>query len=223
MSSRTLTLDDKLYDYLLRLGVREPKAGQELRVRTSKLPMAMMQISPEQGALMGMLVKLLGARRAIEVGTFTGYSALCVAAALPADGKLIACDVSAEWTSIGREYWAKAGVDRKIDLRIGPAVQTLDALLAAGEAGRFDFGFIDADKANYDAYYERILKLLRPGGLVGIDNVLWNGRVVQADVKDADTVAIRALNEKLAADNRVDVALLPIGDGLTLARKRESA
>jgi predicted O-methyltransferase YrrM len=219
MSSRTLTLDDKLYEYLLRHGVREPKWGRELRDRTSRLPMAMMQISPEQGALMSMLVKLIGARRAIEVGTFTGYSALCVASALPADGKLIACDVSTEWTSIGREYWAKAGVEQKIDLRIGPAVQTLDALLSAGEAGRFDFGFIDADKANYDAYYERILRLLRPGGLVGIDNVLWSGRVVDRAANDADTVAIRALNDKLVADERIDLALLPIGDGLTLARK----
>jgi predicted O-methyltransferase YrrM len=219
MSSRTLTLDDELYDYLLRLGVREPKAGRELRERTRQLPMAMMQISPEQGALMSMLVKLMGAKRAIEVGTFTGYSALCVASALPPDGKLIACDVSTEWTSIGREYWTEAGVDEKIDLRIAPAVQTLDALIAAGEGGRFDFAFIDADKANYDTYYERILVLLRPGGLVGIDNVLWSGRVVDDSAKDADTVAIRSLNEKLARDSRVDVVLLPIGDGLTLARK----
>jgi predicted O-methyltransferase YrrM len=220
MSSRTLNLDDALYEYLIRYGVREPTGARELRERTSKLPMAMMQISPEQGALMGMLVKLIGARRAIEVGTFTGYSALCVAAALPPDGKLIACDVSAEWTSIGREYWAKAGVDKKIELKLAPAVETLDALLSAGEAGRFDFAFIDADKSNYDAYYERILKLLRHGGLVGIDNVLWGGRVANRSANDADTEAIRALNTKLAGDSRVDVALLPIGDGLTLARKR---
>lgn len=222
MSSRTLNLDDALYDYLLKRGVREPAAARELRERTRKLPMAMMQISPEQGALMSMLVRLIGARRAIEVGTFTGYSALCVALALPVDGKLIACDVSDEWTSIGREYWMKAGVAGKIDLRLAPALETLDALLAAGEAGRFDFAFIDADKANYDAYYERILRLLRPGGLVGIDNVLWGGRVVDATAHDADTTAIRALNEKLAGDDRIDLALLPIGDGLTLARKRET-
>jgi len=220
MSSRTLNLTDDLHAYLLGVGVRESATARALRERTQQLPMAMMQISPEQGALMAMLVRLIGARRTLEVGTFTGYSALCVAEALPPDGRVIACDVSTEWTHIGREYWAKAGVDRKIDLRIGPGIATLDALLAGGESDSFDFAFIDADKTNYDGYYERILKLLRPNGLVGIDNVLWSGRVANRSYNDADTVAIRALNEKLKKDERVDLALLPIGDGLTLARKR---
>jgi len=165
-------------------------------------------------------VRLTGTRRALEVGTFTGYSALVVAEALPADGKLIACDVSAEWTSIGKPFWQEAGVAARIDLRLKPAVETLDELLHAGERGRFDFAFIDADKSNYDRYYERALELLRPGGLVGVDNTLWSGAVVDAKRTDADTRAIRALNEKVKSDARVDMVLLPIGDGLTLARKR---
>jgi caffeoyl-CoA O-methyltransferase len=179
-----------------------------------------MQISPEQGALMQMLVRLTGATRTIEVGTFTGYSALVVAEALPPHGRVIACDVSDEWTSIGRRYWQEAGVADRIDLRLKPALETLDALLAAGESGRFDFAFIDADKSNYDGYYERALRLLRPGGLVGVDNTLWSGAVVDASRDDADTLAIRALNEKIRHDDRVEMVLVPIGDGLTLARKR---
>jgi predicted O-methyltransferase YrrM len=220
MSSRTLQITPALYDYLQRTGVRESPTAAALRIETAKLPMAMMQISPEQGAFMQLIVKLLGVRRALEVGTFTGYSALAVAEAMPPDGRLIACDVSAEWTAIGKRHWLAAGVAEKIDLRLGPAVATLDQLLSAGQAGSFDFAFIDADKSNYDNYYERALKLLRVGGLIGVDNTLWNGAVVDATRQDADTVAIRALNEKIHADARVDTVLLPIGDGLTLARKR---
>jgi len=220
MSARTLTITPALHEYLTRVGVRESAAAAALRVETAKLPMALMQISPEQAAFMQLVVKLLGVRRALEVGTFTGYSALAVAEAMPADGKLIACDVSDEWTSIGRKHWAAAGVAHKIDLRLAPAVTTLDQLLASGQANAFDFAFIDADKSNYDNYYERALKLVRVGGLIGIDNTLWNGAVVDAARQDADTKAIRALNEKVHSDSRIDVVLLPIGDGLTLCRRR---
>jgi len=220
MSSRTLQITSALYDYIQRVGVRESPAAAALRIETAKLPMAMMQISPEQAAFMQIIVKLLGVRRALEVGTFTGYSALAVAEAMPPDGRLIACDVSADWSAIGKRHWLTAGVADKIDLRLGPAVATLDQLLADGHRGQFDFAFIDADKDNYDNYYERALKLLRAGGLIGVDNTLWNGAVVDATRQDADTIAIRALNEKIHADARVDTVLLPIGDGLTLARKR---
>jgi predicted O-methyltransferase YrrM len=220
MSSRTLQITPTLYEYLMDVGLRESPTAAALRVETAKLPMAMMQISPEQGAFMQLLVKLLGVRRALEVGTFTGYSALAVAEAMPADGRLVACDVSEEWTGIGRRHWAAAGVADKIDLRLGPAVATLDDLLAKGGRDTFDFAFIDADKSNYDNYYERALKLVRVGGLIGIDNTLWNGAVVDASRQDDDTKAIRALNTKVHGDKRVDVVLLPIGDGLTLARRR---
>lgn len=220
MSSRTLNLTDELLAYAVARGVRESAPARALRVATAAMPMARMQVSPEQGALMQLLVRLTGARRCVEVGTFTGYSALVVAEALPADGRLVACDISAEWTAVGRPFWAEAGVAERIELRLGPALRTLDALLAEGGAGGFDFAFIDADKANYDGYYERCLQLLRPGGLVGIDNTLWGGAVIDPKQDDADTVAIRALNDKLRADARVDVALVPVGDGLTLARKR---
>ncbi len=204
----------------MKVGVRESAAAAALRVETAKLPMAMMQISPEQAAFMQLLVKLLGVRRALEVGTFTGYSALAVAEAIPPDGLLIACDVSQDWTAVGKPHWVAAGVASKIDLRIAPAVETLDALIAQGQSNTFDFAFIDADKSNYDNYYERALRLVRVGGLIGIDNTLWNGAVVDMARQDDDTKAIRALNEKVHADNRVDVVLLPIGDGLTLARRR---
>ena len=220
MASRTLQISSALYDYIQRTGVRESPTAAALRIETAKLPMAMMQISPEQAGFMQLIVKLLGVRWALEVGTFTGYSALAVAEAMPPDGRLIACDVSAEWTAIGKRHWLAAGVADKIDLRLGPAVATLDQLLAAGQSGSFDFAFIDADKNNYDNYYERASKLLRVGGLIGVDNTLWNGAVVDATRQDADTVAIRALNEKIHNDARVDTVLLPIGDGLTLARKR---
>lgn len=220
MSSRTLTMTENLSRYLQSTGLRESAAAARLREETAKLPWAMMQISPEQGALMQMLVRLTGAVRTLEVGTFTGYSALVVAEALPAHGRVLACDVSAEWTAIGARHWREAGVADKVDLRLAPGLETLDALLAAGESGRFDFAFIDADKSNYDGYYERALKLLRQGGLVGVDNTLWSGAVADPARDDADTRAIRALNAKIRADERVDMVLLPIGDGLTLARKR---
>ncbi len=220
MSSRTLELTDRLYDYLLRTSLREPPLLAELRAETAKLPMAVMQISPEQGQFMAFLVEMIGARRTIEVGTFTGYSALCVALALPADGRVVACDVSEEYTAVARRYWSRAGVAAKIELRLAPALDTLGKLLAEGAAGNFDFAFIDADKREYDGYYEAILELLRPGGLVAIDNVLWSGAVADPAKQDDDTRAIRALNEKLKDDARVSLSLLPIGDGLTLARKR---
>ena len=221
MSSHTIDLTDALHQYLVRQGLRESEAARGLRAETlAATRWHVMQISPEQGAFMALLVRLLGARRAVEVGTFTGYSALVVAEALPADGRLVACDVSEEWTAIGRPFWERAGVAHKIDLRLRPAVETLDALLADGQSGAFDFAFIDADKANYDAYYERCLRLLRPGGVVGIDNVLWGGRVADAAVTDQDTAAIRALNAKVRDDARVHATMLPIGDGFTLALKK---
>ena len=220
MSSRTLSLDDRLYDYLLANSLREPAVLAELRAETGKMAQGMMQISPEQGQFMQLLARLVGAKRCIEIGTFTGYSSLAVALALPADGRILCCDVSEEFTQVARRYWAKAGVADKMTLALGPAVATLDAMLAKGDAGRFDMAFIDADKASYDAYYERCLRLLRPGGLILIDNVLWSGDVADPAKTDADTQAIRALNAKLAKDERVDLSLLPVGDGLTLARKR---
>jgi predicted O-methyltransferase YrrM len=193
---------------------------RRLREETATLDRARMQIGPEQGQFMALLVELIGARRALEVGTFTGYSALAVARALPDDGRLIACDVSAEWTSIGRPYWEEAGVAHKIDLRLAPAIETLDALLDEGRAETFDFVFIDADKTGYDAYYERALSLIHAGGLITLDNTLWEAKVVDPEITDADTEAIRAINKKLAADERVTLSMVPIGDGLTLARKR---
>ena len=221
MSSYTTELTDALHDYLLRFGTRESATAKALRKETrAATEWHPMQISPAQGAFMAFLVRLLGIKRALEVGTFTGYSALVVAEAMPAEGRLIACDVSEEWTAIGRPFWERAGVAEKIDLRLAPATETLDGLLAAGDAGGFDFAFIDADKANYDAYYERCLKLLRTGGVIGIDNVLWGGRVANEAANDADTQAIRALNAKVRDDTRVDLAMLPIGDGLTLVVKR---
>jgi predicted O-methyltransferase YrrM len=192
---------------------------ESLREETMKLPMAMMQISVEQGHFMSLLMKLLKAKKTLEVGVFTGYSSLVVAQALPEDGRIIACDVSEEWTSIGTRHWEQAGVAHKIDLRLAPALETLDGLLAAGEAGTFDFAFIDADKSNYDAYFERALQLLRPGGVIASDNTLWGGKVADSSVQDADTVALRNLNAKLHEDNRITLSFLPIGDGLTLAMK----
>ncbi len=220
MASRTLQMTDRLYDYMLAASLREPPLLAELRAETAKLPMAAMQISPEQGQFMAFLVEAIGARRTVEVGTFTGYSALCVALALPPGGKVIACDISEEYTAVGRRYWSRAGVADKIDLRLGPALDTLGRLLAEGGAGSIDFAFIDADKREYDGYYEAVLRLLRPGGVVAVDNVLWGGAVADAAQQDDDTRAIRALNEKLKADSRVSLSLLTIGDGLTLARKR---
>ncbi len=221
MSRRQLTPTDKLEAYIQDVSLREPEILTRLREETAKRPHAAMQISPEQGQFMALLVETLGARRCLEVGVFTGYSSLVVALALPQDGRLIACDVSEEFTSVARPFWAEAGVAHKIDLRIAPAVETLDRLIEGGQAGTFDFAFIDADKPNYDNYYERALKLLRPGGIVAIDNVLWGGSVIKKEKdKDPNTLAIRALNRKIKDDNRVTISLLTIGDGLTVARKR---
>lgn len=220
MSTRTLNIDERLYDYLLTVSVREPSVLAELRAETARLPNAGMQISPEQGQLMRLLVELIGARRCIEIGVFTGYSSTCVALGLPPDGRLVACDVSEEFTSIARRYWRQAGVEQRIELRLGPALATLDGLLASGQAGSYDFAFIDADKDNYQGYYERSLSLLRAGGLLAIDNVLWGGSVADPSDERASTVAIRALNEQVARDTRVSASLVPIGDGLFLLRKR---
>jgi caffeoyl-CoA O-methyltransferase len=220
MSNRSISLTDSLYQYLLDVSLREPGLLLRLREETAADPQARMQISPEQGQFMALLTKLAGARRCLEVGVFTGYSSLCVATALPDDGRIVACDVSEHWTSIARRYWVEAGVEHKIDLRLAPALETLDSLVAAGEAASYDFAFIDADKTNYVAYYERVLVLLRPGGLVVADNTLWSGRVADPEVADEDTVALRHFNEHLHRDSRVDLSVLPVGDGLTLARKK---
>jgi caffeoyl-CoA O-methyltransferase len=220
MSNRTITMTDALYDYLLGASLREPALLKRLRDETAKHPRAGMQISPEQGQFMQLLAKLLGARHCIEVGVFTGYSSLAVALALPQDGRILACDVSEEFTAVARRYWKEAGVADKIELKLAPALETLDGCFAAGEGGRYDFAFIDADKANYAGYYERILKLLRPGGLIAVDNTLWSGAVIDPEDQDEDTVAIRVFNKMVQQDQRVDMSLLPIGDGLTLARKR---
>ena len=220
MSNRSLDLTDQVYDYLLEVSLREPPVLARLREETAELPLSIMQIAPEQGQFMRMLVQILGAKRCLEIGTFTGYSSLSVALGLPADGQIIACDVSVDFTEIALRYWAEAGVADKIDLRLGPAIQTLDDLLKEGASESFDFAFIDADKENYLPYYELCLKLIRPGGLIAVDNVLWNGSVVDLEKTDADTLAIRELNEKLRDDERVDISMVPIGDGLTLARKR---
>jgi caffeoyl-CoA O-methyltransferase len=220
MSSQPTPVSGKLHDYLLSVSLREPDALRELREETARMPQAQMQIAPEQGAFMMLLTELLGANKYLEIGVFTGYSALAVALAMPPAGRVTACDVSEEFTSVARRYWQRAGVADKIDLRLAPALETLDKLLAEGRAGTYDFAFIDADKTNYGGYYERALQLLRTGGLVAFDNVLWSGRVADADAQDADTVALRALNAKLHADPRVTLAMLPLADGLTLARKR---
>jgi predicted O-methyltransferase YrrM len=220
VTRRTNNLTEELYAYLLDVSLREPSVMRRLREETASLEEANMQIGPEQGQFMTLLVELMRARNALEVGTFTGYSALAVALGLPDDGCLVACDVSEEWTAIGRRYWEEAGVAHKIDLRLAPALQTLDGLLAEGRAGTFDFAFIDADKKGYDAYYERAVKLMRTGGLIVLDNTLWEGKVADPTVMDGDTEAIRILNRKLVGDERVTLSLLPVGDGLTLARKR---
>jgi len=219
MSNQTLALDDRLYDYLLGVSLREDPLLARLRAETAELPEANMQIAPEQGQFMALLAKLMGARRCLEVGTFTGYSALAVAQALPADGRLIALDVSEQWTSIAQRYWAEAGVAERIDLRIGPAADSMHRLLDTRQGESFDFIFVDADKTGYRAYCGLALELLRPGGLLLLDNVLWGGRVIDSAINDADTRAIRELNEWLYQEERVDLSLVPIGDGLTLARK----
>ena len=210
----------ELAEYVDTHWLRDTPLKRRLREETAKLPQAGMQISAHQGQQMALLARAIGARRVVEVGTFTGYSALCVAEALPAGGKLWCCDVSAEWTAIGRRYWQEAGVDGKIELTIGPALATLDGFLAKGLEGQLDLAFIDANKEDYDAYYERCLRLVRPGGLILVDNVLWSGSVANLADKDADTAAIRALNAKLKADDRVDLTLFAVGDGMTAALKR---
>jgi predicted O-methyltransferase YrrM len=219
MAKQTIGLDLPLYNYLLSVSLREPEILAQLRQETAQLPMAMMQISPEQGQFMALLVQLMGAKKTLEVGVFTGYSSLVVALALPPDGGVVACDLDPECTAIARRYWQQAGVAQKIDLHIAPALETLDRLLAEGQAGTFDFAFIDADKGNYENYYERSLQLIRPGGLIAIDNVLWSGRVADPEDRDKRTEAIRSFNEKLFRDERVSISLVPIADGLTLARK----
>jgi len=219
MSTQTLNLTPALCDYLRAVSLREPEILTRLRQETAALPVARMQIAPEQGQFMALLVRLLGARRTLEVGVFTGYSSLVVALALPPDGKVVACDVSPEYTAIARRYWEAAGVADKIDLHLGPALETLDRFLTEGQANSFDFAFIDADKSNYDTYYERSLQLVRPGGLIAIDNVLWSGQVADPAVQDTRTNHLRSLNQKLHTDARISLSLVPIADGLTLALK----
>jgi len=220
VGKRTLDLDDRLYDYLLDVSLREPEILARLRKRTLKLPEHGMQVSPEQGQFLALLVELTGARQHLEVGVFTGYSSLAVALALPADGHITALDIDPDFTAIAREFWAEAGVAEKIDLRLGPGIETLDALIADGHADSYDSAFIDADKPNYDGYFERCLQLVRPGGLIGIDNVLWSGKPADDSIRDDNTDAIRAFNLARKDDQRVTLSMVPIADGLTLAIKR---
>ena len=215
MARGAIEIPVRLIDYVVAMGVRETAVQRQLRAVTRRIPMGTMQIGPEQAALMQVLVRAIGARRCLEIGTFTGYSALAVALALPPGGRIVCCDVSEEWTSIARKYWALASVSRKIQLKLAPALDTLKNL-----KGPFDFAFIDADKENYQKYYERCLRLVRRGGLIAIDNTLWHGKVIDRRDQTADTRAIRAFNRKLHRDRRVDISLVPIGDGLTLAVKR---
>lgn len=215
---KTIAMTPALYDYLLDKGVREHEVLRALRERTSELAERNMQIAADQGAFMQMLVKITGARHIIEVGTFTGYSALAMAMALPEDGELVACDVSEEWTSIGKGFWEEAGVADRIRLEIAPALETLDALLEEGKTNHFDMAFVDADKENYMGYYERLLELVRPGGIILLDNVLWGGSIIDASNQDSSTIALRELNDALSQDTRVELVMLPVSDGLTLAR-----
>lgn len=220
MTNKTLGLDARLYDYLLSVSLKEPEILRQLREETANHPMGRMQIAPDQGQFMALLIQLIGAKKVLEIGVFTGYSSLVVALALPSDGKIIACDISVEDTNIARRYWEKAGVADKIELRLAPALQTLDELIASVEINSFDFVFIDADKKNYPEYYERALQLVRSGGLIAIDNVLWSGKVADPEIQDGQTQAIRNFNEKLHQDERVTLSLVSIADGLTLALKR---
>ena len=220
MSNKTINLDQQLYNYLLSVSLRESDILRKLREETAQHPRAGMQIAPEQGQFMALLIKLSGAKKTLEVGVFTGYSSLCIALVLPPTGQIVACDISEEYTAIARRYWQAAGVANKIDLRLAPAIETLDQLLADGQAETFDFGFIDADKRNYQAYYERSLQLIRPGGLIAIDNVLWSGRIINFEDNDKQTQAIRDFNQYLYQDNRISLSLVPIADGLTLALKK---
>lgn len=220
MSTRTYQIGEELHRHLLETTIRDLDVLRRLRVKTAQMAEGGMQISPEQGQFMQFLIRATGAKRALEIGTFTGYSALVVALALPEEGQLVACDVSDEYTSVGRPFWREAGVDHKIDLRLGPGVDSLQAMIDNGEAGSFDFAFIDADKPNYGRYYELCLQLVRPGGVIGIDNTLWGGRIADHSAQDESTRMIRSLNEKIRNDSRVDMSLVPIGDGLMLACKR---
>ncbi len=219
MGKAGLGLDSQLYEYLLSVSLRENETLTKLREETNRHAASIMQISPDQGQFMSLLIKMLGAQKTLDIGVFTGYSSLVVALALPESGKVIACDRDPRSTEIARRYWDKAGMTHKIDLRLAPALATLDRLIADGESGSFDFVFIDADKRNYDNYYERALTLLRPGGMVAIDNVLWFGSVADPNDTDKRTIAIRELNQKLHQDNRVQISMLAIADGLTLALK----
>jgi predicted O-methyltransferase YrrM len=220
VAGRNLTITDELEAYLSRQGVREPEVLKRLRAETAPLPQSDMQINAVQGGFLQLLVRLTGAKRVLEVGTFTGYSSTAMALALPADGRITCCDVSREWTDVARRFWTDAGVADRVDLRLGPAIETLDGLLADGAEGTYDLAFIDADKPNYDGYYERALHLVRPGGLIAIDNTLWSGHVADSSIDDTNTNAIRALNDKVAKDERVDPVILPIADGMTLALVR---
>ncbi len=221
MTNRTLPLDDTLYAYLLDSSLQEPDILCALREETECDAMSMMRIAPEQGQFMALLVRLIGARRVLEVGTYTGYSALWMALALPADGELIACDISAEWTAVAQRFWRRAGVSKRVQLELRPAIETLDRLLSESQAGSFDLAFIDADKPNYESYFERCLQLLRPRGLILVDNVLWDGRVADPTEGDESTLAIRAFNKARASDERIWLSMLSVGDGLTLAMKRD--
>ena len=218
MSNKTICITEKLYEYMLSVSLREPAVLKDLRRETALDENSNMQISPEQGQFMALLVKMLGAERTLDIGVYTGYSSLCIAMSIPEKGRVVACDVSREWTDIARRYWRRAGVEDKIELHLVPAKQTLKKLIEEGTT-TFDFAFIDADKKNYDQYYEKCLQLIRPGGLIAIDNVLWDGAVADTGNDDPDTVAIRALNHKIYTDPRVEISLVPIADGLTLARK----
>ena len=220
MANASMGLPADLEQYLVKHGVREPEILARLRDETALIPQHNMQIAPEQGALLALLVELTGAKRCLEIGTFTGYSSLIVALAMPPDGTIVCCDVSEEWTAVARRYWAEAGVADRVDLRLAPALETLDALLADGAEGTFDFAFIDARKSEYPDYHERVVRLLRSGGLAAYDNVLWGGAVADESKQDEDTLAIRRLNDRLATDERVTIAMLPLADGVTLARKR---
>ena len=220
MGKSSITLTEELYKYLLSVSLRDDSLMEKLRIETDQLEMGLMQVSPDQGQFMAMLIKLIRAKQIIEIGTFTGYSTLCMAKSLPEDGNLIACDISEEWTNMAKPYWEQAGVSNKIDLRIAPAIETLSDLINKGHTNRFDFAFIDADKTNQLEYYELCLQLLRPGGLLAIDNTLWGGSVIDSTNNEESTVAIRDFNQFVYDDNRVDISLVPIGDGLTLAQKK---
>lgn len=220
MSNTSIGVPEDLHEYLVAHGVREPDILRRLREETAALPQHDMQIAPEQGAFMALLVEILDARRCIELGTFTGYSSLVVTLAMPSDGLMVCCDVSEEWTSVARRYWAEAGVGDRVDLRLGPALETLDELLAGGAAGTFDFAFVDASKREYPDYHERIVRLLRQGGVVAYDNVFWAGDILDESKTDPDTLGVRRLNDRLAQDERVTISMIPVADGLTLARKR---